>query len=118
MRHWRKRKANNANNMAYKIDRIKIAHTPHDRRIKLSEDDRQKIRKLYRGGKSLNDIAKIYGVSKSTIHNAVRPEMYQRQLEQKSKKQVWKMEYDRVSHNTAQRKTRRYKNELYKEGVI
>ncbi len=54
-----------------------------DLRRKLTDEDREDIRKMYAdGGSSYNDVARHFGVSKRTIIFIVKPETLQRVREQ------------------------------------
>ena len=60
--------------MPYKSEKIKLKGL-QDRRKKLTDEQREEIKKLYGTGcYSLNGLAKEYGVSKKTILLIVNPE--------------------------------------------
>ena len=103
--------------MPYKSEKIKLSRE-QDRRVKLTDSQREEIRNLYGTGLySLNDLAKKFNVSKKTVLLIVNDESAKRAKEYR--KEHWK-EWHRTGkeHNEAIKKTRRYKNKLYKEGKL
>ena len=103
--------------MPYKAEKIKL-NGLQDRRRKLSNEQRKEIRELYGTGcYSLNNLAKKFEVSKKTILLIVNDESANRAKQYR--KEHWK-EWHRTGeeHNEAIKKTRRYKNELYKKGEL
>lgn len=103
--------------MPYKAEKIKL-NGLQDRRRKLSNEQREEIRELYGTGcYSLNNLAKKFEVSKKTILLIVNDESAERAKQYR--KEHWK-EWHRTGeeHNEAIKKTRRYKNELYKKGEL
>ena len=64
--------------MPYKSEKIKIEFTKHDKRIKLTDEQREQIKKEYMTGLiSQRDLAKKYKVNRKTIYNIIHPEKYQ-----------------------------------------
>ena len=103
--------------LPYKCERIKLQGL-QDRRKRLTDEQRVEIKELYGTGHySLNDLAKRFEVSKKTILLIVNKESEEKAKQYR--KEHWR-EWQRVGkeHNEAIRKTRRYKNELYKNGEL
>lgn len=103
--------------MPYKSEKIKLKGL-QDRRKRLTDEQREEIRKLYGTGfYSLNDLAKKFNVSKKTILLIVNNESADRAKQYR--KEHWK-EWQRTGkeHNEAIKKTRQYKHALYKEGKL
>ena len=103
--------------MPYKSEKIKLSKE-QDRRVKLSDSQREEIKKLYGTGfYSLNDLAKKFNVSKKSILLIVNEESAANAKQYR--KEHWK-EWQRKGkeHNEAIKKTRHYKNELYKSGKL
>ena len=103
--------------MPYKSEKIKLKET-QDRRKKLTEGQREKIRELYSTGLySLNELARQHNVSKKIILLIVNKESAERAKEYR--KEHWK-EWQRKGeeHAEAIRKTRKYKQELYLKGEL
>jgi len=81
-----------------------------DRRVKLTDADREEIRKLYREGGTLRGLGRAFGVDKQLIKCVVDPEFYEA-LKQKFKKRRKDGRYKptRSEWATIQREHRRYK---------
>lgn len=103
--------------MPYKIEKIKLQGL-QDRRKKLTDEQRKEIRELYAtGGYSLNGLAKMYEVSKKTVLLIVNDESAEKARQYR--KEHWKeWQPTKEEHAEAIRKTRRYKNNLYKSGKL
>ena len=65
--------------MPYKSEKIKIANTKFDRRIKLTELQRADIRSNF-GGLSMRKLALMYNVDRKTIAYIMYPERYEKSL--------------------------------------
>lgn len=90
-----------------------------DKRVKLTVEQKEEIFNLYATGNySLNGLAKIYNVSKRTIHFIVKPEKLEEQKLLYIERRKDKRYYDREKHNEHVKAHRRYKNELLKNGHI
>ena len=103
--------------MPYKSEKIKLKET-QDRRRRLTTEQREEIKELYGTGYySLNDLAKQYNVSKKTILLIVNKNSAERAKEYR--KEHWQ-EWARKGkeHAEAIKKTRQYKQELYKAGKL
>ena len=103
--------------MPYKSEKIKLNET-QDRRKKLTTEQREEIKELYGTGLySLNGLAKQFNVSKKTILLIVNKDSEEKAKQYR--KEHWK-EWARTGeeHAEAIRKTRRYKQQLYKDGKL
>lgn len=103
--------------MPYKSEKIKLKGL-QDRRKRLTDEQREKIKELYGTGLySLNDLAKMFNVSKKTILLIVNKDSAEKAKQYR--KEHWK-EWQRTGEewNETVKKTRRYKQELYKEGKL
>lgn len=103
--------------MPFKSERIKIAGGKYDRRVKLTQKDKDKILSL-RDKISIHDLAKMFGVHRRTIQFILYPERQARNLELREERGGSKIYYDREKQNASIREHRRYKQELYLEGKI
>lgn len=101
--------------MPYKSEKIPLSKS-QDRRYKLI--DRQAIIELYREGGTFRGLARIFNVDRKTIKNIVLPDYYQKQLEQKRGKGLWKLYYNREKNNVIHKEYRHYKQKLYKLGLL
>lgn len=103
--------------MPYKSEKIKLKGL-QDRRKRLTDEQRKEIEELYGTGfYSLNDLAKKFGVSKKTILLIVNKNSAEKAKQYR--KEHWR-EWQRTGEewNETIKKTRRYKQELYKNGEL
>lgn len=103
--------------MPYKSEKIKLKGL-QDRRKKLTDEQREEIKKLYGTGcYSLNGLAKRFGVSKKTILLIVNSDSAERAKQYR--KENWKeFQGTKEEHREAIKRTRRYKHQLYKDGKL
>ena len=103
--------------MPYKSEKIKLKGL-QDRRKRLTDEQREVIEELYGTGLySLNDLAKKFNVSKKTILLSVKKDSAEKAKQYR--KENWKQwQRKGQEHNEAIKKTRHYKNELYKDGKL
>lgn len=99
--------------MPYKSEKIKL-NDLQDRRKRLTVEQKKEIEDLYGTGcYSLNDLAKMFNVSKKTILLIVNKDSAEKAKQYR--KEHWK-EWERKGEerNKAVRNYRKYKYELYK----
>lgn len=103
--------------MPYKSEKIKLDETL-DRRRKLTSEQRKEIEELYGTGHySLNDLAKMFYVSKKTVLLIVNKESAERAKEYR--KENWEQwARSGKEHAEAIKKTRKYKQDLYLKGKL
>ena len=104
--------------MPYKSEAIIIDHTSQDKRIKLTNYDKVKILELWIGGMSIRGLARMYDVDKRLIQFTLFPERKKRNLELREVRGGSARYYDRERQNQYQKDHRRYKQDLFKRGVI
>ena len=105
--------------MPYKFENIPINNQKLDRRVKLTDEDKEKIRKEYaNGGISINKLAKKYGVSKRLIQFILFPEREKRSRKLFAERQKDGRYYDREKHNESMKRHRDYKKELWNKGLL
>lgn len=103
--------------MPYKSEKIKLKGL-QDRRKKLTDEQREEIRKLYGTGcYSLNGLAKQFEVSKKTILLIVNKDSAEKAKQYR--KEHWR-EWQRTGEewNETVRKTRKYKQSLMLKGEL
>lgn len=103
--------------MPYKSEKIKLKGL-QDRRKKLTDEQREEIKELYGTGcYSLNGLAKQFEVSKKTILLIVNENSAKKAKQYR--KEHWR-EWQRTGEewNETIKKTRIYKQELYKKGEL
>ena len=103
--------------MPYKSEKIIIAGGKHDRRCKLSEAQKNEIIAL-RGSISQRQCAELYNVSRRTIQFLWFPEKLTANKQAREARGGWKQYYNKSDWAGTMREHRRYKQELYKEGMI
>ncbi len=105
--------------MPRKSEKLTVANTPYDRRVKLSFEQREEIREIReKYGWSYNTLAKKYGVSKRTIIFVCNPDIEERNRENFKRLCKNGRYYDREKHNEAIRNLSLYKEKLYKGGIL
>jgi len=104
--------------MPYKHTKFKIPKKL-DKRVKITDKDRDKIRELYAaGGTSHRKLAIEFGVSKRLIQFILNPEKHQENLDKRKERGGSKMYFNKDKHTDAMKKHRRYKQELFLEGEL
>ena len=101
--------------MPYKIEyEHKLIPRSLDRRVKLSLEDREEIRRLY-GNISQRKLAKMYGVSRRLIIFIGCPEKYKRNLIERAMRGGSMQYYNKKKSREASQKTRMYRKKLHKQ---
>jgi hypothetical protein len=106
--------------MPYKSEKIKIAGTQYDRRVKLTEDQRNYIRWLRAEEQlSYNKLAQMFNVSKRLIIFVCRPETMEKCRERfKQLKKEGRYKASKEEWAETMREHRNYKQNLYKDNKI
>ena len=116
--------------MPYTIDKIAINNELLDRRVKLTKAQKDEIRAKYFRAKnailhnelhphvSQRTLAKEYSVSRRTIQYVLDPEKIKQQKENLKKRGGVKIYYKKESHKEYIKTHRKYKNQLYNQGLI
>lgn len=106
--------------MPYKSEKIPIAGTKFDRRIKLSQKDKEHIvRMRNQYGTSYKMLAEMFGVSKRMIMFVCKPEQYEKAKERfKFNKRIGKYRLPKEEATAVMREHRRYKQKLHINGDI
>jgi transposase-like protein len=105
--------------MPYKFDKIPINNEKHDKRVKLTTEDKENIVKEYATGAiSIHGLARKYGVSKRTIQFTLFPERKEKAKQQYAERQKDGRYYDKKKHNEHMKRHRDHKKNLYKQGLL
>lgn len=104
--------------MPYLSEKIKIAGTEFDRRIKLTSEDREEIVKLYSSGLSQRKIAALYKVDRRTISFIVNPSALDENLKRRKERGGTSVYYSKDKHKNYIKQHRRYKQDLKLKGAI
>ena len=101
--------------MPYKSEKIIIAGSKFDRRIKLTDQQREEIMK---SNLSQRKLAEMYGVSRRLIQFIKHPERYERNKKLRELRGGSKIYYDKDKNREAIKEHRRYKQNLYMANEI
>ena len=105
--------------MPRRSDETPINNKKLDRRIKLTEDDKELIRWLREEEKiSQQKLADQFGVSKRLIQFVLNPEKQKKNFELRQKRGGTKQYYDKDKHRDYIRDHREYKKDLFNKGLI
>lgn len=102
--------------MPYKSDKIKIANTIHDKRIKLSDEDKIDIVNRFERGESMRSLSRSFKVDRQVIKYTIYPD-YKKMFYETNRKRV-KPEIEKAVRNNYMKKHRKHKHELYVKGEI
>ena len=105
--------------MPYKSTAIKLSRE-QDRRVKLTDEQREEIRGKYKTGLySQRKLAAEYGVSRRLITFVISPEKEERcRLQFKERRKDGRYDVTKKERASIQREHRRYKQALYIKGVL
>lgn len=105
--------------MPYVSKKINIVGTKHDRRIKLTPEDKELIRWLREEeGTSQQKLADQFKVSKRLIQFVLDPEKLKACIKKRAERGGSKIYYNKEEHTEAMREHRQYKQQLYLKGEI
>lgn len=91
----------------------------HDKRIKLTDDDKEFIRQLYKEGLySQRELAREFGVSRRSIVFAIYPERRVQNYQTRVDKGGSKQYYDKDKNTASIQKHREYKKDLLDQNII
>lgn len=96
--------------------RFKLQGTKLDRRRKLTEEQREEIRKD--AVTSCNKLAEKYGVTKRTIQFIRHPEALEECIKRRKERGGSKIYYNREQHTKQMREFRRRKQQIYLLGEL
>jgi hypothetical protein len=99
--------------MPYKSEKIRLP-AEYNRRRKLSDKDRADIKNLWAEGAAIRALARMYDVDKRLIQFILFPE----RQEAAKRNRDWRDYYDKEKNTKAIREHRRYKQQLYKKGLL
>ena len=105
--------------MPRKSDKIKIANSEFDRRIKLTNNDKELIRWLREEEQiSYKKLADRFNVSKRSIIFICKPETLEKNKKLRENRGGWKVYYDKERNTKSIREHRNYKRDLYLKNKI
>lgn len=103
--------------MPYSWEKKGIKLGKDDRRRKLSNEDKEQIRYLYKEGKGIREIAREYEgkCSRRLIQFVIFPERLEALQKRHKEQKHWKKYYDKKKQTKAVRNWRVYKNKIIKK---
>lgn len=105
--------------MPSKLDKVPINNEKLDRRVKLTQSDKEAIIKEYATGSiSITSLGKKYGVSKRLIQFTLFPERKELAKKNFLERQKDGRYYDKEKHTKSMQKHRTYKKELAAQGLL
>lgn len=105
--------------MPYKFDSIPINNSKNDKRVKLTDSDKEEIKKEYESGNiSINALARKYGVSKRLIQFTLFPERKEKAKEMFAERQKDGRYYDKEKHKEYMKSHREHKKDLWNKGLL
>lgn len=105
--------------MPRKTDSIPINNEKLDKRVKLTEVDKENIVKEYESGEiSINGLARKYNVNKRLIQFILFPKRQEKARELYKERRKDGRYYDKEKHRESTKKHRDYKKELFEKGLI
>lgn len=96
-----------------KIDDVRVPKG-QDRRVKLTNEDREKVRALHKQGMSQRAIARYVGCSRRLVVFIIYPERYAHAKALYKERRKDGRYYDRNKHTEAMRKHRKHKKDILK----
>ena len=103
--------------MAAIVDRYRVGKE-YDRRRKLTDEQKEEIRRLRELGLSLKEIAEAYGVSRRLVQFICDPAKEEENKKRRQERGGWRQYYDPNTHAKTMREHRLYKQKLLAEGVL
>lgn len=99
-------------------DDVRVAGTKYDRRRRLTEEDREDIKRDHAAGDSIHGIARCYGVSRRLVQFILYPERHEENKARRMARGGSRAYYDREKNTEAARRCRAHKKELYDKKLI
>lgn len=105
--------------MPYKFEKTPINNPKNDRRVKLTDEDRENIRKEYAEGEiSQRGLAKKYNVSRRLIQFVLDPEKAEAARRQYAERRKDGRYYDKEKHREYVKEHRQHKKMLFEKGEL
>lgn len=99
--------------MPYKHVEMKLVGTSFDARVKLTEQQREEIRKQHRAGTSQRELARSFKVSRRLISFIIYPDRLADNLRRRAERGGSKQYYVKEKHTKYMKKHRRRKQKIY-----
>jgi len=102
--------------MPYKCEKIHIANTQFDKRIKLTDDDKQEIIDKFSKGQSMRSLSREFEVDRQVIKYTLFPQ-FKEEFYKANRERV-KPEISKEIKNEYMKRHRHHKQQLYVDGLI
>lgn len=99
-------------------DEVRVVGTKYDRRRRLTEEDREDIKRDHAAGDSIHAIARCYGVSRRLVQFILYPERHEENKARRRARGGSRAYYDREKNTGYMRRCRAHKKELYDKKLI
>lgn len=104
--------------MPRKSDSIAINNPKHDKRVKLTDTDKEQIKKDRELGSSIHGLSKQYGVSRRSIQFILYPERLEKSNADFAERRKDGRYYDKDKHKEYVKAHRNHKKELHNAGLL
>lgn len=105
--------------MPYRFEKIPINNPKHDKRVKLSDEQRENIKKDYATGEiSIRGLERKYGVSRRLIQFILFPERQEKAKKDFAERQKDGRYYDKDKHKEYTKIHRNHKKDLFANGLL
>ena len=105
--------------MPYKFEKIPINNPEHDKRVKLTLENKNSIIEEYATGEiSINSLARKYNVSKRTIQFTLFPERKEKAKQDYAERRKDGRYYNKEKHKKHMKSHREHKKDLYEKGFL
>jgi IS30 family transposase len=95
-----------------------IVGKKYDRRVKLTDNDKNDIRELRQKGWTLRQLASEFNVSRRTIQFVVSPHQLEENLKRRKERGGWRVYYTKQSNAEYHANHRNYKRQLLQAGKL
>ncbi len=100
-----------------KLDHLRV-NRENDRRVKITEENKEEIKEMYKQGISIREITRNFNFSRRSIQLILFPERLEKQKEDYKLRRLDGRYYNKEKHRKAMKKHRDYKKKLLKNNKI
>lgn len=101
---------------AFETKKIKMPKNL-DRRIKLTDDDKERIKIRHNEGESIHGLSRAYNVNRRLIQFVLFPERLELNKQLRAKRGGWKQYYNKEYNTKAIREHRQYKQSVLQNKI-
>lgn len=104
--------------MPRKSDSMPINNPKHDKRVKLTDADKEQLKNEHGLGASIHSLSRKYSISRRTIQFILYPERLDKAKADFAERQKDGRYYDKDKHKDYVKAHRNHKKELHKNGLL